>query len=66
MILSSHRGPAVVVVLLTAVMLEALRRLTGYPRLGDARGLIFMGSLAFGVSAAIVLLLVLQFHVFAD
>jgi hypothetical protein len=51
----SHRGPAVVLLLLTAIILEVLRRIFGLPRVGDLRGSLFMAALALAIAAGILL-----------
>jgi hypothetical protein len=59
----THRGPAVVLLLLTAVILETLRRLTGQPKFGDVRGFVVMGGVAFAIAAAVLVGLALVFHI---
>lgn len=60
--ISSHRGVGVVLVLMTALILEGTRRLTGYPRLGDLRGMVLMAASALAVATVGLLAFTFLFH----
>ncbi len=59
----THRGPAVVLVLLTAVILEVIRRIFGVPRFGDVRGMLFWAACALAIAAGILVAIALLFHI---
>ena len=50
----NHRGALVVLLLLTAVILEGLRRTLKYPRFGDVRGMLLMAGVALATAAALM------------
>ena len=51
----NHRGALVVLLLLTAVVLEVLRRAFRRPLIGDLRGTFVMGGCALAIAAALML-----------
>ena len=58
----SHRAALVVLLLLTAVVLEVLRRVFGYPRFGDVRGMLIAAGCALAIAAGLLLVPALLFH----
>ena len=57
-----RRTAVVVLLLLTAIILEAVRRVTGYPRLGDVRGILIMAGASLALATGTLLALAFFLH----